>query len=620
MEFVPALSNYFILVAILSIMLPLVPLSVNKVQANHINCTNWHGDFDADCDGLSDAWELIDRYTEDGTGINVALPGADPNHKDIYVEIDYMSHHIPPTTAIDLVTAKFDTPAFELYNPDTTYGVRLHYIIDDNVPHRDCIDVFDDIVPDPVLDSYDEYKQNFFGTASERATNPNFYQAKMDVYHYALFIHTRCGDVTSSGKGEVPGNDFVVSLGHSSWGNPDPVSGHATGSNTYKAATFMHELGHNLGLKHAGTTDLPNCKPNYLSVMNYAFQFPTFLTGGNWPMDYSHNVLNSLKESALVESTGIGLAQPSNLKTVVGHTVPPSSHVLPHYLHPNTPPTANNSPINYNWYLGDGDTNDIVNSSITNLHTVSCGDTDVDNTSVGGKLFGYDDVHYNNLIFWSTTVSFQNGTSLNLPASGSEMEATISGKISQIGSASIESLINNSKATLSNKTVGPVDILEDPTLPPCDITVPGCQDSPCDEEDPFCVPNERHNYTNSYTGSNDVGNRSEIKELTSTEVLKMITSKATNLNEYIKSLNETQFVNGTDVQKLKNDLENSLVNATDSVYSLINSSKTDQAMGKLFELRSLVDGRGSNEIIKPPWNVNVLEQVDDLIQALHHRK
>lgn len=81
-------------------MLPLVPLSVNKVQANHINCTNWHGDFDADCDGLSDAWELIDRYTEDGTGINVALPGADPNHKDIYVEIDYMSHHIPPTTTI----------------------------------------------------------------------------------------------------------------------------------------------------------------------------------------------------------------------------------------------------------------------------------------------------------------------------------------------------------------------------------------------------------------------------------------------------------------------------------------------------------------------------------------
>ena len=88
--------------------------------------------------------------------------------------------------------------------------------------------------------------------------------------------------------------------------------------------------GHNLGLRHAGTTDLPNCKPNYLSVMNYAFQFPTFLTGGNWPMDYSHNVLNSLKESALNESAGIGLAQPSNLKTVVdiGRRVLMLSHTI----------------------------------------------------------------------------------------------------------------------------------------------------------------------------------------------------------------------------------------------------------------------------------------------------
>ncbi len=59
-------------------------------------------------------------------------------------------------------------------------------------------------------------------------------------------------------------------------------------------------------------------------------------------MDYSHNVLNSLKESALNESAGIGLAQPSNLKTVVGHW-PPSSHALPHYNHPSLrhPPRIN---------------------------------------------------------------------------------------------------------------------------------------------------------------------------------------------------------------------------------------------------------------------------------------
>ena len=35
----------------------------------------------------------------------------------------------------------------------------------------------------------------------------------------------------------------------------------------------MHELGHNLGLEHGGH-DRVNCKPNYLSVMNYAFTNP----------------------------------------------------------------------------------------------------------------------------------------------------------------------------------------------------------------------------------------------------------------------------------------------------------------------------------------------------------
>jgi hypothetical protein len=43
--------------------------------------------------------------------------------------------------------------------------------------------------------------------------------------------------------------------------------------------TFMHELGHNLGLRHGGGSDIdqsaedvPTFKPNFLSVMNYKFQ------------------------------------------------------------------------------------------------------------------------------------------------------------------------------------------------------------------------------------------------------------------------------------------------------------------------------------------------------------
>jgi hypothetical protein len=34
----------------------------------------------------------------------------------------------------------------------------------------------------------------------------------------------------------------------------------------------MHELGHSPGLEHGGDLDF-NCKPNYLSIMNYALDY-----------------------------------------------------------------------------------------------------------------------------------------------------------------------------------------------------------------------------------------------------------------------------------------------------------------------------------------------------------
>ena len=63
-----------------------------------------------------------------------------------------------------------------------------------------------------------------------------------------------------------------------------------------QAGTFMHELGHNLGLRHGGT-DESNYKPNYLSVMNYAFQFYGLIKNnsqGNF--DYSRFKLADLDE------------------------------------------------------------------------------------------------------------------------------------------------------------------------------------------------------------------------------------------------------------------------------------------------------------------------------------
>ncbi|HEY6904577.1 MAG TPA: hypothetical protein VI216_09730 [Candidatus Acidoferrales bacterium] len=73
-----------------------------------------------------------------------------------------------------------------------------------------------------------------------------------------------------------------------------------------QAGTFMHELGHSLGLTHGGfyydtagsyiPTIEPNCKPNYQSVMSYLFQVDLLDDG---VLDYSEQKLDSLNENSL---------------------------------------------------------------------------------------------------------------------------------------------------------------------------------------------------------------------------------------------------------------------------------------------------------------------------------
>ena len=68
-------------------------------------------------------------------------------------------------------------------------------------------------------------------------------------------------------------------------------------------------------------------------------------------------------------------------------------------------------------------------------------------------------------------------------------------------------------------------------------------------------------------------------------------------------------------------LQASLVNGTDSVYNLINSSKTDEALGKLYKLRSFIDGTiPSIQIVQNPFNKQIVELVDDLSLALQQKK
>jgi len=253
---VAGLGNSYLRVSIAVLILILgttIVLSISSIPVLAVvPCTNWHNDLDTDCDGLSDTWEE-NGYDYDGNGSpDLILEGANKNHKDIYLEIDYMQisptqTHKPRPGVVEDVVAPFAVAPVEPPNPDGLPGVNLHVIVDEPIPHQNSITMWS---------AFDALKNTWFGTPTERGS-PNTILAKDNTYHYALFIHQYNG-LTSSGTSELPGDDLVVSLGAAGWGTNN---GHTVGSLDQQKGTLMHELGHNLGLRHGGNVD-ENCKPN----------------------------------------------------------------------------------------------------------------------------------------------------------------------------------------------------------------------------------------------------------------------------------------------------------------------------------------------------------------------
>jgi Tol biopolymer transport system component len=91
----------------------------------------------------------------------------------------------------------------------------------------------------------------------------NFDPLRRWVFRYA--IGGRDGGCRG-GRGEIGGNDFY-DLNHD-------------------GGTIMHELGHTLNLRHGGFEN-KNCKPNYVSVMNYDNQFGISQNVGGQILDFS---------------------------------------------------------------------------------------------------------------------------------------------------------------------------------------------------------------------------------------------------------------------------------------------------------------------------------------------
>ncbi len=226
---------------------------------------------DTDGDGLNDAWEIAGGIDINNDGVidaqhDALLPGADPNKPDIFVKYDYMvqtgigAHsHQPSQAVLDQVTSAF-----------ALHGITLHFIAPSGGITETIVTTLD---PSPTLAC----------AGTSVSTMHDLRLANFDhlqpAYHYMVFAHfatcpntascTMCPadpntgatpDPTGTGSSDLPGDDVIIAAAN-------------TNGIENLASTIMHELGHNFGLKHGGDESV-NDKPNYISVMNYAYQAP----------------------------------------------------------------------------------------------------------------------------------------------------------------------------------------------------------------------------------------------------------------------------------------------------------------------------------------------------------
>ena len=226
---------------------------------------------DTDGDGLLDEWEESGDINNDGV---IDIIDADINKSDIYVKIDWMPGFKPSNKALSAVCDSFENSGAGYQNK----GIALHLVWGREIPHIPVIDL---------SNNYDQWlnlANTYFNNNIERR-----------VYRWALFAdqYDSGYGVGSSGiASNIPGQIFLVTLG-GAWAKYR--------NDTVVGGTFMHELGHTLGLCHGGQDHI-NDKPNYLSVMNYLFQVDGLVGTGD--LDYSRYVLPTINENNISESNG----------------------------------------------------------------------------------------------------------------------------------------------------------------------------------------------------------------------------------------------------------------------------------------------------------------------------
>lgn len=226
---------------------------------------------DQDGDGLPDEWEVngfdanCDGQIVNGEDVLLPQMGANPNHKDIFIEVNWYEGYEPPAEIMQEVKNAFaDAPvdAGGTANPDGANGITLHFDAGSVLNDLGLYGIGGRLLGPPANapDSADELKA--------------LMDAMEDVKRRGIFRQIVYGPLLENA---VPAPAFGRFVGN------DRIQIEARTS-----ATLMHELGHALGLLHGGEIVSPdpnrpfgrNCKPNHISIMNRLYRGLPFETGG----------------------------------------------------------------------------------------------------------------------------------------------------------------------------------------------------------------------------------------------------------------------------------------------------------------------------------------------------
>ncbi len=266
-------------------------------------------DLDSDGDGLLDFWESenggIDFNHDNVIDFKPWDHGARPDHKDLFIEVDAGTIPLADTAVSKVLFAFENAP---VNNPDGSTGIHLHIDRDESglaLPNAT-------VVGAEFPAGFKATKAQHFGTFEEQTddNSVNLLRAKSMVYRYCVLydgLEFLGNSKPYNGVAEIGGNDFVVDFAAF-------IFKDGFRDDDDRAATFMHEFGHTLGLYHSGTLDEPNLasqfashngKPNYPSIMNYALAHPMRFSNKFWTLDYSREKLADLNESGVSEAAGI---------------------------------------------------------------------------------------------------------------------------------------------------------------------------------------------------------------------------------------------------------------------------------------------------------------------------